>query len=74
MNLTSLKTGMIGNVVTRYLRESKEELGKVSWPTRHTAHTYAGMVIVISIGLGAFFFLLDIAFGKGLTALISLTQ
>jgi len=62
------------NALFRYLRESKEELGKVTWPTRHETNKYALIVVLISVGIGVFFFLLDIAFNQGLSALINLAS
>ncbi len=62
------------NALFRYLRESKEELGKVTWPTRQETNKYALMVVLISVGIGVFFFLLDIAFNQGLSALINLAS
>jgi len=62
------------NALFRYLRESKEELGKVTWPTRQETNKYALVVVLISVGIGVFFFLLDIAFNQGLSALINLAS
>lgn len=62
------------NALVRYLRESKEELGKVTWPARRETNKYALMVVLISVGMGAFFFVLDIAFNQGLSALINLAS
>ena len=70
----SLKALIIHNPLVRYVRESKEELEKVEWPTRKTVHLYALMVIALCVFLGAFFFVLDLLFGKGLAALVSCTS
>lgn len=65
---------LTNNALFRYLRESKEELEKVTWPSRQDTNKYALVVIGISIGLGVFFFLLDIVFGLGLSALLRLAS
>jgi len=61
------------NFVFRYLRESKQELGKVTWPTRQESNKYALLVIALSIGLGVFFFILDWIFTEGLILLTSVS-
>ena len=72
--MANAKKSITDNVVFRYLRESKEELGKVTWPTRQETNKYAILVILISIGIGVFFFVLDLLFNQGLSALISLVS
>lgn len=57
-----------------YLRESKEELEKVTWPTRKETVRYSVLVIAVSIVVGAFFAGLDWALNLGLGKLIGLTS
>jgi len=57
-----------------YLRESKEELEKVTWPTRRETVRYSVLVIAVSIVVGAFFAGLDWALNLGLGKLIGLTS
>jgi len=52
-----------------YLRSSKHELTKVSWPSKQTTTRYSLLVIVISLSVAAFFGVLDI----GLTELVNKT-
>jgi preprotein translocase SecE subunit len=58
----------------RYLREVWIEVrpnnGRVSWPTYENVKMSTKVVIVSSIGLGAFIGLLDVIFGKLLTTII----
>ena len=35
-----------------FIREAREELKKVSWPTRQTTIRYTVIVIVMSLGVG----------------------
>ncbi len=56
-----------------YLKASKEELEKVSWPTRRDTLMYTGIVIGLCVVLGAFFAGLDWALSLGLQKLIGLT-
>ena len=59
---------------TRFLREVWIEVrpnnGRVSWPTFENVKLSTKVVIVSSIGAGAFIGLLDIIFGKVLKAIV----
>jgi len=57
-----------------YLRESKQELEKVSWPTRRETVRYSFLVIGVSLAMGAFFAGLDWTLNLGLEQLIGLTS
>jgi preprotein translocase subunit SecE len=57
-----------------YFRESKEELEKVTWPTRQETIRYSILVVAISVIMGAFFAGLDWALNLGLEQLIGLTS
>lgn len=57
-----------------YVRESKEELEKVTWPTRRQTARYAVIVIAVSVAVGAFFAALDWALNLGLGKLIEMTS
>lgn len=57
----------------RYLRDAKEELGKVTWPSKELTVKYSIVVILISVFVAAFFGGLDWVFNKGLEELIRLT-
>lgn len=58
---------MTDNPIVRYLRETRAELSKVSWPTRQEATTLTIVVLVTvlvsSIFLGAFDYLFAWLFG-----------
>ena len=58
----------------RYVRESIEELRKVTWPNRQTVIKYSVLVIVLCIILAAFFAGIDWLFTKGLAQLVTLTS
>lgn len=59
--------------IAQYLRESKEELEKVTWPTRKATIRYSVIVVGVSVAVGAFFAGLDWALNIGLEKLIGLT-
>jgi len=56
----------------RYVREAKEEMGKVTWPSQKETIQYSVLVIVISILVAAFFGGLDWILSLGLERLIRL--
>jgi preprotein translocase subunit SecE len=50
-------TGKKGNIITRFLRETRSEVRKVVWPTRREALNMTaivlGVTILMAAGLGA---------------------
>ncbi|MEK7150996.1 MAG: preprotein translocase subunit SecE [Patescibacteria group bacterium] len=46
---------------TNYLKETRQELRKVNWPTRSQTIQYTVLVIVISVGVAIFLGVLDYA-------------
>lgn len=60
--------------LVRYVRESLEELRKVSWPSRQTTVRYSVLVIVLCVILAAFFAGIDWLFTQGLAQLVTLTS
>ena len=59
--------------VLRYLRESKEELIRVTWPSKALTIKYSVIVVILSIFIAAFFGGLDWVFDQGVKELIKLT-
>lgn len=58
----------------QYVRESKEELEKVTWPSRKETLRYSVLVVVLSVVMAAFFAGLDWSLSLGLEKLIGLTS
>ena len=58
----------------RYIRESIEELKKVSWPSREQTIKYSLLVIGVSVFVGILMAGLDWVLTFGLEKLISLTS
>jgi preprotein translocase SecE subunit len=57
--------------VSDYLKSSTAELKKVTWPSREMTIRYSVMVIVVSLGLAAFFAALDFGLSKAVTAALT---
>ena len=68
--MTNSKTSLFSRLAT-YLRESKEETKKITWPTRKETIRYSLLTIVITIATAALFAGLDALFNLGLTSLLS---
>lgn len=45
--------------IINFLKEVKEELGKVVWPTREQTIRYTVLVIIVAVAVGVFLGLLD---------------
>jgi preprotein translocase subunit SecE len=56
-----------------YVNEAKEEMKKVTWPSRKETMKYSVIVIVLSLLIAGFFGGLDWILNQGLEWLISLT-
>lgn len=59
------------NSLTTYLKESAEELKKVTWPTKQETYNYTLLVIGVSVVVALFLGGLDFGFSKGLQYLLS---
>lgn len=57
-----------------YVRESREEMRKVTWPSRQETTKYAIIVIALSLLIAGFFGGLDWLLNLGLEQLISFTS
>lgn len=54
----------------RYLREAKEELEKVTWPSRRDVVRYSSIVVGVSVGLALAIAALDYGLTVGLEQLV----
>ena len=62
----------VASAAVKYLRESKEELQKVSWPTQKEIVRYSTIVVVFTVGLGILFGAFDWVLNEALNGLLSL--
>lgn len=58
------------NRFTRYLKESREELKKVVWPSRRETIRHTAIVIGVSLGVAVFLGFLDYFLNLGLEFLL----
>lgn len=59
------------NKVTDYFISAKNELSKVSWPSRQETIRYSALVIAISVGVAVFFGVLDVGLSNVVTAALA---
>ncbi len=57
-----------------YIREAKEEMGKVTWPSKKETIRYSLVVIIVSVLMAAFFAGLDWVLNLGLEKIIELSS
>ena len=60
--------------ITSYVRESREELRKVVWPTRQMVVRDTLIVVSISLAMAIFFGALDFGLNVGFQALLDRAQ
>lgn len=59
------------NKLVRYFYEAKEELEKVTWPSRKETIRSTLIVVGVSLGMAVFLGALDFGFSKALETLIA---
>jgi preprotein translocase subunit SecE len=62
------------NSIVRVVRETRSELRKVVWPTREETIRLTGVVIAVSVVIGAMLFFGDSIFQTLYTFLVGLVQ
>lgn len=58
------------NPLSKYIRETRGELRKVTWPTREESQRLTAIVLVVTIAMSVFLGLLDFIFSNGIQALV----
>ncbi len=59
-----------GNPIVQYLKETRAELRKVTWPTRDETVNLTVVVLVVTLGMAAFLGVLDYVFSKLVALLV----
>lgn len=68
--MTKAETEKQENRLTRYLRESRAEMRKVTWPTREEAINLTSIVLVVTFLMSLFLWGLDVIFDSIMLRLI----
>jgi preprotein translocase subunit SecE len=63
-------TGNQPNSISKYIRETRGELRKVTWPTREESQRLTAIVLGVTIAMALFLGLLDFVFSNGVQALV----
>ncbi|MBI3943263.1 MAG: preprotein translocase subunit SecE [Chloroflexi bacterium] len=58
------------NRVTRYVRQTRDELRKVVWPTREEAINLTVVVLAVTVTMSAFLGLVDYIFSQVISLLV----
>ncbi len=58
------------NAISRYLRETRGELRKVTWPTRDEAQRLTAVVLGVTAAFAAFLWVVDALFSNSIEFLI----
>ncbi|MEI6835847.1 MAG: preprotein translocase subunit SecE [Candidatus Falkowbacteria bacterium] len=58
------------NKLSTYIKESIEEMKKVTWPTKKETYHYTLLIIGISLVMALFLGLLDYGFSEGIKAIL----
>lgn len=58
------------DVVSRYFRETRGELRKVTWPTREESQRLTAVVLGVTLAMAAFLWMFDFIFLHGLEKII----
>ena len=69
---TPSRASVTSNGLVRYLRETRGELRKVTWPTREESWRLTWIVILVTIAFIAFLGVMDWIFSSGFQSLIDL--
>ena len=64
------KGAKAANPVTRYIRETRGELRKVTWPTRQESQRLTAIVIAVSAAMAVFLWFWDLIFSRSIHFLI----
>ena len=58
------------NAVTRYIRETRGEIRKVTWPTRQESWRLTGIVLGVTVATAAFLWFFDFIFSGSIQFVI----
>jgi preprotein translocase subunit SecE len=59
------------NPIARYLRETRGELRKVTWPTREESGRLTAIVLAVTLAFAIFLWIFDYIFSNGFRLMLS---
>ena len=65
------KQGNQQNPISKYIKETRGELRKVTWPTREESQRLTAIVLAVTVAMAVFLGLLDFVFSNGVQSLVS---
>ncbi len=65
------KAGNQSNPISKYIRETRGELRKVTWPTREESQRLTAIVLGVTVAMAIFLGLLDFIFSNGVQTLVT---
>lgn len=60
------------NRITKYLKEVRAEIRKVTWPSRQEVLRLSAIVLIVLVVMSSFMAIVDFAFSRLMQAIISL--
>jgi len=63
---------LTNNKFVNYVKESKDELRKVAWPSRKVVVRDTVIVVCVSVAMAVFFGVIDYGLSKGIEKLLTL--
>ena len=70
LNRKNMEFSLTNNKVVNYIKEAKEELGKVVWPTRAELIRHTMIVAGVSLAVAAFLGVFDFVFNQVLERIV----
>ncbi len=67
-----MTSALTNNRITKYIKEVRAEIRKVTWPSRQEAFRLSAIVVVVMVIMSAFMAIVDFAFSRLMQAIISL--
>jgi len=67
-----MTSAVADNRITRYFKEVRAEIRKVTWPSRQEVLRLSTIVVIVMVVMSAFMAIIDYAFSRLMQAIISL--
>jgi len=58
--------------IANFVRETRKEIHKVTWPTRREISVTTTMIVVFAVIVACFFWIVDLALGYGISRILGM--